>query len=348
MRMNYAAAIAALAIAAVCSAAVAEVAATPQAPQTPIDCSNGTAWVACRSVAALAPTGQATLAVTTASASVAFGSTGPTALITNNGTSTAYIALGTSGVAATTAGTPINAAQSVALDIGANTYLAAITASGTASLAITTGTGLPAIAGGGSGGGGGTVTQGTQGSSSSPWFVQQTGTPPLPTGASTSSPQLTVGGALTRPSNTTAYAFGALMASSTTAGSIVVPTAAVARANNTVGAIVSVTLAKSSNATTNAIFRIHLFSQAPTFTAGDGGTFQGNFTTTGYLGAFDVSVDQSGTSGTGSVGQGAPKIGAEVPFTPAGGTQNIYWVLEARAAYTPTSGETFTPTFETR
>ena len=57
---------------------------------------------------------------------------------------------------------------------------------------------------------------------------------------------------------------------------------------------------------------------------------------------------RAGPSGTGAVGQGAPKIGAEVPFTPASGTQNVYWVLEARAAYTPTSGETFIPTFETR
>ena len=263
----------------------ADVPVNVQAPQTPVVCSNGATQVPCRSAASFAPTGNATLAVTTSTASVALGSAGPTALITNNGAATAYVALGGSGVTATTSGTPINAGQSVTLDVGTNTYLAAITASGTASLAITTGTGLPAIAGGGSGGGGGTVTQGTQGSSSSPWFVQQTGTPPLPTGASTSSPQITVGGTLTRPANTTAYAFGALMASSTTAGSIVVPTAAVARANNAVGAIVGVTLAKSSNVTTNAIFRIHLFSQAPTFTAGDGGTFQGNFTTTGYLGA---------------------------------------------------------------
>jgi hypothetical protein len=169
-----------------------------------------------------------------------------------------------------------------------------------------------------------------------------------PVGAATSIPNIVTGGTLTRPANTTAYGFGALMASSVTAGSVVVPTAAVARANDQAGALVGVLLTKSSNVVTNAIFRIHLFNVVPTFLVGDAGAFQGNFSDTGYLGAFDVSVDQSGTPATGASGQGAPKIGSELPFVPVTGTQNIYWVLEVRAGYTPTSGETFTPVFEVR
>ena len=168
---------------------------------------------------------------------------------------------------------------------------------------------------------------------------------PGPGYAGASSPLAIVGGTLKRPANTTAYAFGQLIASSTTAGSVVVPTAAVARGINTPGKIPALLLAKTSNNVTNAIFRVHLFSHAPTFTVGDGGVLQGGFTDTGYLGAFDVTVDQQGTVATGSIGQGAPKLGTDLPFTPGAGTTNVWWVLEARAAYTPTSGEIFTPTF---
>lgn len=154
MRTNFAAALAALTLTLMGMAAFADVPAVMQAPQTPTGCSNGSSWVPCRSMAAFTPTGQASLAVTTSSASVAFGSSGPTALVTNNGAATAYIALGASGVTAAPSGYPVNPGQSVTFDIGANTYLAAITSAGTASLAITTGTGLPVIAGGGSSGAG--------------------------------------------------------------------------------------------------------------------------------------------------------------------------------------------------
>ena len=107
------------------------------------------------SIAAFAPTGQAALTAATTTSSVALGSVGPTALVTNNGSVTAYINFGGSGVTATTSSYPVNAGQSVAFNNGSNTYIAGITGASTAALSITTGTGLPAIASSSSGGGGG-------------------------------------------------------------------------------------------------------------------------------------------------------------------------------------------------
>lgn len=106
-----------------------------------------------------APTGQATVSATTTTSRVALASVGPTALVTNNGAVTAYINFGDVTVTATTSSYPVNAGQSIAFNVGSNTYIAGITGSSTASIAVTTGTGLPAIAGGGtSGGGGGAIT----------------------------------------------------------------------------------------------------------------------------------------------------------------------------------------------
>lgn len=108
------------------------------------------------SIGAFAPSGQATITAGTVTANVIMGSAGPTALVTNNGSVPAYVNFGNSGVTATVVtGYPVNAGQSVAFNIGANTYVAAITSSSTAALSITTGTGLPAIANAGGSGGGG-------------------------------------------------------------------------------------------------------------------------------------------------------------------------------------------------
>ena len=61
-------------------------------------------------------------------------------------------------MATTGTGTLLPAGQAVAYNVGTATNVAAITASGTTSLAVTTGTGLPTMTGGGSGGGGGAAT----------------------------------------------------------------------------------------------------------------------------------------------------------------------------------------------
>lgn len=112
------------------------------------DLCAGVTVSATASIAAFAPTGQAALNASNSSSNVALGSVGPTALVTNNGTVTAFVNFGGSGVTATTSSYPVNAGQSIAFNVGSNTYIAGITASSTAALSITTGTGLPAIANG--------------------------------------------------------------------------------------------------------------------------------------------------------------------------------------------------------
>jgi hypothetical protein len=75
------------------------------------------------------------LGATSASSRVAVS--GTTALVTNLGPSPVFLLLGSSSVVATVAsGTALLPGASLPLTIGANTYLAAITQSGNASLNI--------------------------------------------------------------------------------------------------------------------------------------------------------------------------------------------------------------------
>lgn len=92
------------------------------------------------------PSGVTTLAVSASSASVAFPSTGaPTLKVTNAGPAVAYVALGGVSITASTSNAPIQPGGIVAFGTGVNGYIAAVTASGAASLTIESGTGVPVI-----------------------------------------------------------------------------------------------------------------------------------------------------------------------------------------------------------
>ena len=83
------------------------------------------------------------LSVSSTSSNTAISGSDPVQMITNVGSVTAYVNLGTSAaVVATTSDIPISAGASVPLTVGSNTYLAAITASSTTTLNIAGGTGL--------------------------------------------------------------------------------------------------------------------------------------------------------------------------------------------------------------
>ena len=101
----------------------------------------------CTQTNSFQPTGAKSLAVTNASASTALPTTGGnlTLFVTNIGTAVAYVALGGVSVVATTSSPPIQPGQAVAFGQGANSYIAAITASGTASLLLQSGTGVPVV-----------------------------------------------------------------------------------------------------------------------------------------------------------------------------------------------------------
>lgn len=77
---------------------------------------------------------------------VAFPSPGPTAVITNNSpTYPAYINMGSSAVTATTGGFSIGPGCAAAYNIAGKPFIAAVTASNSASLQIQSGSGLPTL-----------------------------------------------------------------------------------------------------------------------------------------------------------------------------------------------------------
>jgi len=150
-----------------------------------------------------------------------------------------------------------------------------------------------------------------------------------------------VGGNFNRPADTTPYSIGDVVANSTTAGSVVPIPIAAARKNAGTGRILRARLSKTS-ATIGSIFRVHFFKTAPTSTAGDNAAFASAVTGVAalHLGYVDITMDQAFSDGAKGIGVAA--VGSFITFDAAAGTQNIFALIEARTAYTPTSGETFT------
>lgn len=146
----------------------------------------------------------------------------------------------------------------------------------------------------------------------------------------------------TRPSDTTAYAVGDLVANSTTAGSVTpMSFASITREAAGTATITRARLITSSTSTTNASFRVHLYTSAPTATNGDNGAWL--TTRSGRFCTLDVTVDAVFSDG--AQGTGTPVAGSTCTFTLASGS-TIRGLIEARAAYTPTSAGTFTVELE--
>jgi hypothetical protein len=143
----------------------------------------------------------------------------------------------------------------------------------------------------------------------------------------------------TRLNNTTVYAVGQLVANSTTAGSVVPLSFAIARATGAGGMIRRARIRKSGTSVTNASFRLHLYSASPTPSNGDGGAWLTN-QANNYVGSLDVTLDKVFTDG--AAGNGTPNTGSEVNFT----ADTYYGLLEARGAYTPAANEQFTVELE--
>lgn len=159
-------------------------------------------------------------------------------------------------------------------------------------------------------------------------------------------PLIPTGVSFNRVADTNAYASGDLVANSTTAASCNIGnsgfTLALARANDIPGRLSSCRLRKSGTSNTNAFFRVHWFNINPLTSApanGDNGVYT-PANKAGYLGFMDINF--MNVFGDGCVGIAAPSQGNYLDFTPASGTQNLFALLEARGAYTPASGETFT------
>ena len=150
----------------------------------------------------------------------------------------------------------------------------------------------------------------------------------------------------TRPADTNAYATGDLIANNTAAGSVVplswiAPRDEAWRGGYGTFYIPAVRLHRSKSDVTNAQFRVHLFSALPTFTSsGDNGVFATVVATgnANWLSSFDVTM--VALHADGAAGIAVSTEGAITPVLPASGT--VFGLIEARAAYTPSSGEVFT------
>lgn len=148
---------------------------------------------------------------------------------------------------------------------------------------------------------------------------------------------------ITRPADTTAYASGDLVANSVTDTAVTnLQFTTAARVSGGSGRVVGAIIQKSGNVITNAAFRLHLWTVAPTYTsAGDNSPLSTVVVASakGYLGYVDVTA-MTGFSdvawGTGAV----DNTRAQMPFVAV--AQILYGFLEARGAYTPASAEVFT------
>jgi len=164
---------------------------------------------------------------------------------------------------------------------------------------------------------------------------------------------LTVTAGFARPSDTTAYAVGDLVANSATAGSVAAAElVGMVRGAGEAVRIERVRLRKSGATLTNAAFRVHLFRKAPTAAVGDNGGFNVSGVLAlsdieGHVGTADVTMDLAAAAG--ARGVGLPSMGTGITCESAGGAgheTSLWALIEARATYAPASGETFTITLE--
>ena len=145
----------------------------------------------------------------------------------------------------------------------------------------------------------------------------------------------------TRPADVTAYSAGDLIASSTTAASVVVPVIAIPFAGNS-AIIPRVRL--STNVTTGwaVTVTVTLWSVAPTYTAGDNAAYAVATGAANKISTFSCVLLQYGDGASGPCSLDA----GNVALVRMPSTGNLYWDLQATSGLTPISGQTFTLTAE--
>lgn len=150
---------------------------------------------------------------------------------------------------------------------------------------------------------------------------------------------ITASQSFTRPSDTTAYTSGDLVANSTTAGSVTPMTFNIGYGPTL--KIYTATIKINSAVNTNAKFLLHLYSSSPTVTNGDNGAWLS--VSSGYLG--NIAVDCTlQTFSDNTIGIGTyVNTAVGVPWlVVADVNYRVYGLLAATAAYTPTSAGIFT------
>jgi hypothetical protein len=146
-----------------------------------------------------------------------------------------------------------------------------------------------------------------------------------------------VGGSFSRPADTTAYNIGDLVANNTVAGSVVPIPCAVARVTGGSGVARRVRLSTNKTGLVGTeSFRVHFFKTIPTVTGGDNAALAVNGIASIALGYVDITMSAIYSDGAKGF------TSTDIVYDAAGGSQNIYGLIEARSAYSPASGETFT------
>lgn len=154
---------------------------------------------------------------------------------------------------------------------------------------------------------------------------------------------LTPSANFTRPSDTTQYASGDLVANSTTAATVAALSWTVGSPDSRKGFVRRLKMWSSDSDTTSASFRVHFYSANPCATAptsGDNGAYAVTQENSIYLGAVDVTLDRT-INNSDAFGLGVPNSGAEINYDLGTGT-TLYALIEARATYTPASAEVLT------
>lgn len=144
---------------------------------------------------------------------------------------------------------------------------------------------------------------------------------------------------LTRPTNATAYAGGQLIASSTTAGSVVVPSFTAPRGSG-LGFIIKGgrLLSNVTSGWGSVTITIRLWAAAPTYVNGDGGAYLVATGSANFLASFSLaSITQCG-DGLCCL---TPPAMQEYDLILASGT-TVYWDMQVGSTVTPISGQTFT------
>lgn len=145
----------------------------------------------------------------------------------------------------------------------------------------------------------------------------------------------------TRPSDTTQYAAGDLVADNTTAGSVHPLQFPITASSFE---LQRVNLSLTSTSTSNATFRIHLYLDSPTVSNGDNGVWATS--TSRYIDAIDVDTSikayTDGKIGVGYDSSSSNKVPIQIVLSPS--SMTFYGLIEAKASYTPTATETLTVT----
>jgi hypothetical protein len=147
---------------------------------------------------------------------------------------------------------------------------------------------------------------------------------------------------LTLPGTGGTYASGDLVANSATAGSVVAITCAnVARYSGGPVTITRASILKSATGVTNPNFYVHAYTAVPTVTNGNDGAFLS--TASGHFCRLAVTADLAFSNG--AEGVGVPISGSTCTRV-LSATRDVTLLIEARAAYAWTAGETLIVTLE--